>query len=608
MINTRREKTKGRRPRSRKRSAADRGNYFKDFRYNKIRPVFSFYHLFDGERKNILLSTFFLLIKHSPVWILPIATANIINALTTPEGDPVPIFIINLILMSVLVLQNIATHTLYIRYFSISSREVEARLRTALVMRLQQLSISFHEEYKSGTIQSKVLRDVDSILVMITQIFSNVILAGVTVAFAFVVTLTRKPIVSLFFLVMIPLAVGLMYVFRKRMRFNNTQLRVAIERMSAKINEMIEMIPITRAHGLEKVEIRKMGSHMTHVKKQGVKLDVINAFFGATSWVVFQIFQLASLGVTTALAFMRVIPIGDVVLYQIFFNQIISAVNFILAIFPQITRGYDAFVSLGDILENPDLEKQDGKRPVREVRGGFEFEKVSFKYPSMQSHAVRDFSLVIRAGERIAVVGESGSGKSTLMQLVMGFHRPQTGRILLDGKDMTEINLHDYRRFLSVVPQNTILFSGTIRENISYGLKNVTDRQIRQAIRIANADEFIFNLPEGLDTMLGEHGAALSGGQRQRIAIARAVIRDPRVILFDEATSALDVVSEKQVQDALELLVKGRTTFIVAHRLSTIRNADRIVVMKKGRIDEVGTYAGLMRKKGEFVTLKKLQG
>ena len=293
---------------------------------------------------------------------------------------------------------------------------------------------------------------------------------------------------------------------------------------------------------------------------------------------------------------------------RFFFNQIISAVNFILAIFPQITRGYDAFVSLGDILENPDLEKQDGKRPVREVRGGFEFEKVSFKYPSMQSHAVRDFSLVIRAGERIAVVGESGSGKSTLMQLVMGFHRPQTGRILLDGKDMTEINLHDYRRFLSVVPQNTILFSGTIRENISYGLKNVTDRQIRQAIRIANADEFIFNLPEGLDTMLGEHGAALSGGQRQRIAIARAVIRDPRVILFDEATSALDVVSEKQVQDALELLVKGRTTFIVAHRLSTIRNADRIVVMKKGRIDEVGTYAGLMRKKGEFVTLKKLQG
>jgi ATP-binding cassette subfamily B protein len=580
---------------------------FREFLYNKNRPFRSFYHLFDNEQKNLFAATLFLIIKHSPVWVLPITTANIINALTGGGEDAVLAITINIAVTAVFILQNIGTHILYVKFFAVSSREIEARLRTALVMRLQQLSISFHDNYKSGTVQSKVLRDVDSILNMITQIFSNVVLAVITVIFAFVVTLTRKPVVSVFFLVLIPIAVILIYLFRNRMQINNTQLRITIERMSARINEMIEMIPITRAHGLEKHEMQRMGSQMKEVKKQGIKLDVLNAFFGATSWVIFQVFQLVSLAVTAALALSGSIPIGDVVLYQIFFAQIITALNFILTIYPQISRGYDAFQSLGDILESPDIEHNEGKRPVAEVKGGFLFRNVSFRYPNTKSHAINNFSFDVAAGETIAIVGESGSGKSTLMQLLMGFRRPQSGMIFLDGENMNDIDLRDYRRRLSIVPQNTILFSGTIRENISYGLKNVTEEQIRRAASIANAAEFIDALPDGLDTVLGEHGAKLSGGQRQRIAIARAVIRDPKVILLDEATSSLDVISEKQVQDALEKMVKGRTTFIVAHRLSTIRNADRIVVMKRGKVAETGTYRSLMRKKGVFLKLKSLQ-
>ncbi len=579
------------------------GEYF----YDKHRPLATFYHLFDNEQKNLTLATLFLVIKHSPVWILPIAIANVVNILVSGDPGPFPGIITNLVVMTVFILQNIATHTLYVRFFAISSREIEARLRTALIQRLQQLSIAFHDTYRSGTIQSKVLRDVDSILNMITQIFSNVILAVITVVFAFVVTLARKPELSLLFVVLVPAAVALMYVFRNRMQINNTELRLSIERMSARISEMIEMIPITRAHALEKVEMKSMGAQMESVKKRGVRLDVVNAVFGATSWAVFQTFQLACLGITAVLALAKTIPVGDVVLYQSFFSQITGAVNLVLAIYPQVTRGYDAFVSLGDILESPDVEHNEGKLRIARVRGEFSFERVSFAYPNTKSHAVNDFSLSVKAGESIAVVGESGSGKSTLMQLLIGFRRPRAGRILLDGTDMQEIDLRDYRRHLSVVPQNTILFSGTIRENISYGLKNVTDRQIFDAINAANAYEFISALPEGLETQLGERGAKLSGGQKQRIAIARAVIRDPAVLLFDEATSSLDVLSEKLVQDALMKLIRGRTTFIVAHRLSTIRNVDRIVVMKKGNAVEIGTFSQLMEKKTEFAKLKSLQ-
>jgi ATP-binding cassette subfamily B protein len=193
------------------------------------------------------------------------------------------------------------------------------------------------------------------------------------------------------------------------------------------------------------------------------------------------------------------------------------------------------------------------------------------------------------------------------MSLIIGLRKPTEGRLLLDGKEMAELDLRQYRRFLAVVPQTTLLFSGTVRENIVYGLTDVDDRRIWEILESSNAKEFVAKLPKGLDTPLGEHGARLSGGQRQRIAIARALIRDPRVIVFDEATSALDVHSESLIQEALQRLIKGRTTFIVAHRLSTIRNAHRIAVMKQGRVVESGTHDQLMLAKGEFYKFKILQ-
>ena len=263
--------------------------------------------------------------------------------------------------------------------------------------------------------------------------------------------------------------------------------------------------------------------------------------------------------------------------------------------------------SIGEVLNSDDVEDNRGKQSFSYLVGGYDFENIHFQYPKSQTPILNGISFHVNPGETIALVGESGSGKSTLLNMVIGFLNPQQGRIFVDGIDLSSINLPSYRQFLAVVPQTTMLFSGSIKDNITYGLSDVTSEQLNRAVEAANLKHLIDSLPNGLDTPVGEHGDKLSGGQKQRISIARALIRNPRVILFDEATSALDSISEKLIQDAIENLTKDRTTFIVAHRLSTIRNADKICVIQNGVCVEFGTWQELMEKKGAFYEFRKLQ-
>ena len=273
---------------------------------------------------------------------------------------------------------------------------------------------------------------------------------------------------------------------------------------------------------------------------------------------------------------------------------------------PQISKGTEALYSISEILTAKDVEIVFGKTVVADIDGNIDFEDLCYRYPNAERNVLSNFNLSVKKGECIAVVGGSGSGKSTLMNIIIGFMMPTSGDLKIDGKSIKDINLQEYRHQISVVPQNSILFSGTIRDNITYGLSKYSEEDLSRVIKMANLEDFIKELPYGLDTHIGEHGGKLSGGQKQRITIARALIRNPKILILDEATSALDNVSEYHVQKAISTSIQGRTTFIVAHRLSTIRNADRILVMENGECVESGTYEELIAKKGKFFELKNL--
>jgi ATP-binding cassette subfamily B protein len=578
-----------------------------EFKYHGTHPFKKLLYLYHGQYGKIILSIVLFAIKHSPVWILPVIIARMITIVSdTGKYTIADLWLVGFIFL-VIILQNIPMHTLYVRVFSGALNTMQLQLRSSIVRRLQELSISFHDTFQSGRLQTKVLRDVETLEILSRNLMNTAFPAVLTILVAFSLTVVKQPLVALFYLVSVPVSSSLVFVFSKRMTARNREYRTEIESLSASVVEMIQMIPMTRAHGVENLELTKMHSQLEEVKRKGIRLEVLGALFGASSWTSFQIVMLVCLMFTSILAYHKLISIGDVVLYQSFFTMIVGAVNMILNSYPELTRGFESILSIGEILESPDVEQNEGKRILTPVKGDFIFENVSYTYDQSKQPAIKNFSLKVKAGETIAVVGESGSGKSTLMSLVIGFRRPSAGRIFLDGIDMQELDLRQYRRSLAVVPQTTLLFSGSVRENIMYGLEDAADKQIWEILDIANAAEFVSKLPQGLDTKLGERGARLSGGQRQRIALARAIIRDPKIIILDEATSALDVATESLIQQAIQRLVKGRTTFIVAHRLSTIRHADRIVVMKHGSCVESGTHAQLMKTKGEFYKFKSLQ-
>ncbi len=578
-----------------------------EYDYRSNRPIHTLFYLLNRRWPHYVLLVGVFVIKHLPMWATPFLLSQVINTLSDPQTFPIERLPLFFIVLSVLVLQNILSHSCFIFLLSGAVRDMEKRLRSAVAMRLQQLSIAFHDRTESGRLQAKVLRDVEQIQTMCMFLGEFGIGAVLTCIVALTVTALKEPRLLLFYLILVPLSAGLRSVFRRQMQTRNRAFRSEVEQMSSEITEMINMIPVARAHGLEDEATRRSNEKFQAVHERGRQLDQMNAVFSSSAWVTFQISMITGLSVLSWLCWKGWINVGEVVLFQGLFSMIVMSVTGLLNMYPQIARGIESIRSLGEVIECPDIEHNEDRRIVESVEGRVQFDDVGFMYENARESAVHDFFLSVEPGECIALVGSSGAGKSTLAQLLIGFHRPQKGRILLDGIDMEELDMRTFRRFVSVVPQETVLFSGSLRENITYGRSGVSEETIQNVLNMANLAEMVGNLPDGLETRIGEDGSLLSGGQRQRIAIARALVRDPSILILDEATSALDVVSEKNVQEAIDRAIQNRTTFIVAHRLSTIRQANRIVVMKEGRIEEVGSYEELMEKQGAFFEMQKLQ-
>lgn len=554
----------------------------------------------------IVISTILFVIKASPTWVIPLVTAGVINAVTDPDEKTIHTMIVYGIVLLILLVQNIPSHVLYSKFTDKMLRTIGAGLRNTLVKKLQHLSITYHKEIESGRIQSKFLRDIEAIEFLNTHIMKSVIPSLINIGISIGISASKSGIVTLFFIIVVPVNVAVVYFFRNLMSNTNKRFRKETENISAKVSNMLDMIPVTKAHGLENEEIATLEENIRKLREKGLILDRVNAYFASGTWAVSQIMSAVCLFFTGYLALKGEIQVGDVVLYQNYFNTISNNFQSLTNIYPELTKGLESIRSVSEIMLSNQIEDNNNKIRLRYVHGSIDFNNVCYKYPNAEEYTIKNFSLSVEPGECIAFVGSSGSGKSTIMNMIIGFLIANSGELKIDGKPIEAINLTDYRHFISVVPQNSILFTGSIRDNITYGLTGVSEERLNEVVRLANIDEFTDQLPNGLDTMIGEGGGKLSGGQKQRISIARALIRDPKILILDEATSALDNISEYHVQRAISHLIKGRTTFIVAHRLSTIRDADRIVVMENGSCVETGTYDELMEKGGKFYELKTL--
>jgi ATP-binding cassette subfamily B protein len=576
-------------------------------RFKGESPIKTLRYLLSGQRKNVALAVFFFSIKHSPSWLIPLFTANLIDIVVQKKSFTD--FVINSVALVFVVAQNFPTNLLYVRFLSRAIRDTENRLRSALVVRMQQLSIGYYQKTNAGALQTKVVRDVENIEQMLRHMSDGGLAAINGLIGAIVITAIRVPNFLIFFILVAPIASITIIRLRKSLNEYNEDFRSQIEKMSSRVNEMTTLLTVTRAHGLERRAVGRMKDSFASVQEAGLKLDQINGRFNAAAWVTFQLANVFCLILSAYFALNNQFGIsaGDVVLLTSNFGMLIGSIILLASLAPAISKGFTSITSLGEVLESPDLEINQGKKSVDKVDGVIDFKDVSFTYPTNHRPSLEHITFSASPGKMVALVGPSGSGKSTLINLVIGFLRPSHGVIKVDDLDYKDLDLRTVRKYLSVVPQESVLFDGTIAENISYGLSDVSSTEVETALRDANAWDFVQAFDDGVETLVGERGARLSGGQRQRLAIARALIRNPRILILDEATSALDSESEKLIQDALSRLMKNRTTFVVAHRLSTVQEADLILVLDNGKILQSGTHSELVSQQGLYRRLYDAQ-
>lgn len=483
-----------------------------------------------------------------------------------------------------------------------------AGVREQLFGHFLRLPISFHHEHTSGRLLARVVNDVNEMGNAIPSVVKDLFQQGLTFVAMLGVAFYQNWKLATMVILVFPISAYAIVQIGKRIRKFATRGQESMGDMASSVSEAFKGIRIVKAYGAEETEQDRFSKSNTAFMRAAIKSAQVSALASP----LLEVIGVGGIAVIIWYGGFLVIDSqmkpGEFFSFLFALGMAYGPVRKLAAANASIQRAVAAGHRTFDMLDQQNEYEQDqGNIVLTKVPHGLEFQNVTFSYSDSEKPALSKMNLAIQAGEIVALVGRSGSGKSTLISLVARFYHPTEGVITIDGQDIQQVTLESLRSQIAIVSQDTVLFDETIRANIAYGAIEADDEVVIEAAKAAHAWEFIEQLPEGLDTLIGENGIKLSGGQRQRLAIARAILRDPPLLILDEATSSLDTESERMVQAALAVLMENRTTLVIAHRLSTVQHANRIVVLNEGRIVEIGTHTELIRKNGAYKRLYQTQ-
>ena len=494
--------------------------------------------------------------------------------------------------------------------FDLTEKRAITDFRIKLFRHLHTLSLSFFVKRRTGEIVSRMTNDITTIENIVTDLPATLLQQSIRLFGGIIIITYMNWKLTGLILVLAPILVVFARTFGRRLKKLSTEIQDKLAVSTTILEENISCIQVVKSFVRVKLENERFSEALEDSYQSAKKRVIISSFFGPSIGFIAFSTSLILLWYGGREVILGAISPGELIAFILYATIIAGPMGSFARLYARVQEGIGASKRVFEILDmKGEVRDILDAKPIPELTGKVEFDNVHFHYREDQE-IIKGICFSVEPGQTVALVGPSGAGKSTLVQLLHRFYDPVTGEIRIDGIPLQSVQLSSYWQQIGIVPQETILFGGTILENIEYAKPGITKEEVIKAAKAANAHNFIMECPDGYETVVGEKGIRLSAGQRQRIAIARAILKDPHILILDEATSALDNESELLIQDALERLMVGRTSFIIAHRLSTIHNADRIIVMDRGQLLESGTHAQLMEKEGlyhKLYTLKSLQ-
>ena len=522
-----------------------------------------------------------------------------------PNNNVNGIIIASIILLAIYLVRMLLRY--FIQYYGhVMGVKMQAQMRKDMFDKLEKLPYSYYDNHETGKIMSRMTNDLFEISELAHHGPENIFIASITIISSFVYLMILNWILGLICFGMLPILLIISMYFRSKMKIAMTNSKIAIAKVNASIESSITGIRVTKAYTNAKTEAKKFDVYNEEfVNARSESFGAMARFFSSSQFITDAFNVLIILG-GGLFIYYKIMEVSDLTTFIVSISLFISPVHQVIQFSEQFINGTTGFKRFLEIMDEPEENEYEGSKILENVKGDISFKDVTFSYNDSKT-ILNHVSFDINHGEKIALIGPTGGGKTTICHLIPRFYNITSGEIKIDNQNINDFTLESLRKNIGIVQQDVFLFNGTIKENILYGNENATDEQVIEASKKANIYEYICSLEDGFDTIVGERGVKLSGGQKQRISIARVFLKDPKILILDEATSALDNTTELLIQNSLNELSKGRTTIIVAHRLSTIKNATKILVVSNGSIIESWNHDELINKKGIYYQLYMLQ-